>query len=272
MAAKNKSKNKDKKRSKDRKKQRKSREAVVSVDASQPAASDRVRNEWIRRVEAEYRSAAITQHLTLWLIQMGASPDLISDGLRIVTDELTHAELSHAAYVAAGGTGAPQIDRDSLGLKRKAEQPLEFDVTRAATDVFCLGETVAVPLFKELRQECSVPEARAVLDRVLVDEVRHRDFGWTLLEWLLELPSAAQLKKLVEAELPRMFTRIRSLYSPPAAKKDVQMPTSERAWGLMPSARYGAILERCLERDYLPRFERLGIDAQAAWDRSQVAS
>ena len=54
-------------------------------------ATDAVRSEWLRRVEAEYRSAAITQHLTLWLIQIGASPDLLRAGLRIAGDELTHA-------------------------------------------------------------------------------------------------------------------------------------------------------------------------------------
>ncbi|MEO7331341.1 MAG: ferritin-like domain-containing protein, partial [Minicystis sp.] len=54
-----------------------------------PPASEAVRGEWLRRVQAEYRSAAVTQQLTLWLIQMGASPDLISAGLRIVRDELT---------------------------------------------------------------------------------------------------------------------------------------------------------------------------------------
>jgi hypothetical protein len=33
----------------------------------------------------------------------------------------------------------------------------------------------------------------------------------------------------------------------------------------MPSARYAAILERAVERDYVPRFEKLGFDAAAAW-------
>src|SRR5258706_410275 len=68
-----------------------------------PLASDLVRVEWLRRVEAEYRSAAITQQLALWLIQIGASPDLIRAGLRIVSDELTHSEMSHRVYAAARG-------------------------------------------------------------------------------------------------------------------------------------------------------------------------
>ena len=33
----------------------------------------------------------------------------------------------------------------------------------------------------------------------------------------------------------------------------------ERAWGLAPAAEYAAILARTLERDFRPRFARLGI-------------
>ena len=82
-------------------------------------ASDAVRSEWGRRVEAEYRSAAITHHLTLWLIQIGASPDLLHEGLRIVGDELVHAELSFKTFADAGGTAVPPMSRESLALPVK---------------------------------------------------------------------------------------------------------------------------------------------------------
>src|SRR5689334_18532605 len=109
--------------------------------ASSPPASDAVRAEWLRRVQAEYTSASVTQHLGLWLLQIGASPDLIKLALRIVTDELEHARLSHVAYTRAGGTGAPHLVRDKLGLRRGGGGDLEHDVARAALGIFCLGET-----------------------------------------------------------------------------------------------------------------------------------
>jgi hypothetical protein len=233
--------------------------------ARRPPASDRVRTEWLRRVEAEYRSAAFTQHLVLWLIQLGASPDLIRDGLRIVDDELVHAELSHVVYLAAGGAEVPHIDRDSLGLSRSANEPLEHDVTRFGVDLFCLGETVAVRLFKELRAKCVVPEARRALDRILKDEVRHRDFGWALLEALAEGPDGAKLTELAARELPRMFRRIRGAYAPWAARDEQAIPDSDRGWGLMPAGWYARVLDDTLERDYVPRFAAHGIDAKRAW-------
>jgi hypothetical protein len=226
-------------------------------------ASKRVQNEWLRRVEAEYRSAAITQHLTLWLIQIGASPDLIHDGLRIVKDELAHASMSHRTYVAAGGKGGPTLAREGLALVASAEGPLEVDVLRVCVDVFCLGETVAVRLFKELRERCSVPTARRALDRILRDEVRHRDFGWALLGWLLETSRADELRAIVRKELAPSFRRIRAAYAPVGAHEEPFTPI-DLSWGLMPIARYAAQLEKTFDRDYLPRFAELGIDARAA--------
>jgi len=133
--------------------------------ASPAPASEHVRAEWLARVQAEYTSAAVTQHLGLWLIQIAASPDLVKAALRIVGDEMAHARLSHATYTRAGGQSAPALVRERLGLHRNEKAALEADVARVALRVFCLGETVAVPLFRRLREACSVPVARRALDR-----------------------------------------------------------------------------------------------------------
>jgi 1,2-phenylacetyl-CoA epoxidase catalytic subunit len=230
-------------------------------------ASDAVRGEWLRRVQAEYTSAAITQNFTLWLMQMAASPDLIRGGLRIAWDEMVHARMAHRTYVAAGGEQAPELVRERLGLLR-SDEPLEHDVTRVAVNTFCIGETVAVPLFKSLREGCTNPVARRVLDRVLRDEVRHRDFGWTVLGWLLEGPMEAQLRAVAVQALPRFFMQIQTSYGA-TLKHLTTMPAEDRAWGLMPPAEYAAVVERTFTRDWIPRFAAVGIDARAAWDESR---
>ncbi len=231
---------------------------------TRPVASDAVRGEWLRRVEAEYRSAAIAQHLGLWLLQIGASPDLVKLCMRVASDEVVHADLSFRCYSAAEGHALPHIPRETLELGRTSA-PLEHDVMRVVVDVFCLGETVAVPLFKNLREDCTVPAARRVLDRVLRDEVRHRDFGWVALAWLLEHPMAAEFRRLIAIELPRYFTRMRATYAPPAAVGIKSVPVADRAWGLMAPARYAEVLARTVDRDWVPRFAKLGIDARTAW-------
>ena len=228
-------------------------------------ASPRVRDEWLRRIEAEYRSAAIAQHLGLWLLQIGASPDLVRSSQRAARDELVHASQARRVHAAAGGQGAAVLDRAGLGLSRRPEDALELDVTRACVEVFCLGETVAVPLFAALRAGCTVPAARAALDRVLRDEVRHRDLGWDLLAWLLSQPWSGEVRRTVEAELPGMLARLVACYASPLTRARDDVGADDRAWGLMSGARYAALLERSIQRDHLPRFARLGIDARAAW-------
>ncbi|MBK9037492.1 MAG: ferritin-like domain-containing protein [Myxococcales bacterium] len=228
-----------------------------------PPASDRVRAEWRNRIAAEYGSAAITQHFVLWLIQIGASPDLIELGLAIVADELAHSQRSAEVYVAAGGAAPPALDRATLALPRRADRPLEDDVITAALQVFCLNETVAVPLFAHLRAAATVPVARAALDRILQDEVRHRDFGWACLDWVLTTPLAAALPGLAAAELPRLFAALTASYGgaldAPSAVTD-----DDRAWGLAPARDYARILTATWARDYAPRFEARGIAAAAA--------
>lgn len=215
-----------------------------------------VREEWRARIAAEYTSAAITQHLVLWLIQAGAPPDLIDAGLVIVNDELVHSRMSHEVYIAAGGTQPPSLDRDSLGLQRMNAQ-LELDILRIAVRVFCLGETVAVPLFSHLREDCTQPLARDALDRILRDEVRHRDFGWDLLDWLLSTPLEDQIPGLVEGALPDMVAELERTYgtgNQAVAADTGALTAEERAWGLAPPRDYAQILARCVEKDYRPRF------------------
>ena len=223
-----------------------------------------MREEWRARIAAEYTSAAITQTVVLWLIQAGAPPDLIDAGLVIVGDELVHSRMSHEVYVAAGGTAPPAIDREQLGLVR-SPAPLEHDLLRAAVRVFCLGETVAVPLFSHLREHCTQPVARAALDRILRDEVRHRDFGWDLLDWLCSSPLGDQVPALVTAQLPAMLTELEASYgtgNPTVATDDGEMTSTDRSWGLAPPREYASILASTIEKDYRPRFAARGIVIQ----------
>ncbi len=223
-----------------------------------PLPSELVRYEWAGRIEAEYRSAAVTQQTVLWLLQIGASPDLVRAGLRIVADELAHAELATKVFVAAGGKGTPVLDRSSLGLAR-THRELEHDVVSAVVRIFCLGETVAVRLFANLRKGASVPVARRALDRVLADEVRHRSFGWIALEWLLFLPCADELRAVVEAQLPIWLGQLERDYGDGLDRGIRSVTDVERAWGIAPWKEYAAILHRAHDRDYAPRFARLGI-------------
>ncbi len=217
--------------------------------------------EWLRRVEAEYTSCAITASFVQWLIRLGAPPELIRDGLRIVDDELEHATLSHVVAREAGNDERPRLVQESLGLRR-SEAPLWLDALWAAVESFCLGETVAVPLFVAMRADCTVESARAALDRIVRDEVRHRDFGWSCLDWFTQT-WGDDARRHVERALPDMMQRLRRNYAQHGAAPSRETARVDSQWGLLPIARYGEILERCVDRDYVPRLLALGIDPVA---------
>ncbi len=234
---------------------------------SKVSLSPRIVAEWQARTAAEYTSATITQELVLWMMVIGAPPDLLDDGLVIVHDELVHSRMSYEVYCAAGGTTPPAIDRAGLGLTRQHDT-VELDVLAAAVRVFCLGETVAVPLFSHLREHCTEALPRAALDRILRDEVRHRDFGWDLLDYLSTTTIAPLIAPWLRHELPAMFVDLMRSYgilNKTVEADDGQITASERAWGLAPPRDYATVLERTFERDYLPRFAARAINAMPAW-------
>lgn len=214
----------------------------------QPVVDRAVVEEWTRRVEAEYRSAALAHLVTLALIQAGAPPDLIRDGLRVVDDELKHSELSWEVAATAGAVAPPRIDADSLTPAGGGDRitALALSIGRS----FCIGETVAVPLFRMLRSAAEEVSAQRALDVILRDEGRHRQFGWDVLDWLISTDD--RVVPLLVDHLPSMVDGVRAAYgsqpeAPPLA------PAAAR-WGLASPADYARILDTVLDREVLPRF------------------
>jgi 1,2-phenylacetyl-CoA epoxidase catalytic subunit len=215
--------------------------------------NDTIRAEWARRVVAEYRSCAATQELVLWLTQIGASPDLIRMGMRVAEDELGHAEGSAEVLAAAGGRIEGVLDRRLLSLP--ATEPREAGVVRATVELFCLGETVAVPLFRRMLAGAEEPAVRRLLVRILRDEARHRAFGWTLLGALMEGPTREVARQCLAVELPAMLGGVIQAYD----GQDPAIGGEERRWGLIAPAEYAAELRWTWRRWYRPRFAALGV-------------
>ena len=225
--------------------------------ASAGRDADVIAAEWRRRTEAEYTSAAIAQHVTLWLIQLGAPPDLIRDGLGVVADELAHSELSAAVADCAGGTaGAPVIDPVSLVLDHGGDRATAL--VSSILRFFCIGETLAVPLFRMLRQRCSVPIAVRALDRVMGDETRHRQFGWDVLDWTLLVGERSVRDALVK-QAPVMLQEVASAYAIIGSVADTAMSPTALAWGLAPPSDYSSTVSTALVGDVLPRLVARGV-------------
>ncbi len=214
--------------------------------------SARARLEWANRVQAEYRSAVSAARTVHLLLLCGLDEELARDGMRIVTDELDHARLSHEVRLALGGGDAPVPVEMAVPA---ASPPLPELVDLAVRD-FCLGETFAVPLFAAMRLESTLPEVRAALERILRDEARHRQFGWDLLDALLEVDGET-VRARVQLRLPGWLEGFRLAYGlGPSASP---LTPEEEAAGLMAPARYNEVHDRCLAEDILPRLHERGI-------------
>lgn len=216
---------------------------------------ERVRRQWVAQVQVEYASAARTAELLHWLIQLGVSPDTLETCRRVVADELVHAELSRDTVVAAGGDAAAiPIDPATLVLTHEQGGSLPARALGAVAAIFCCGESLAVPLFLEMRREATEPAAVTALDRIVKDEAVHRAFGWNALDELLER-FGDDGRALLASRLPAYIEEARTTYTGRAFERsDVH-----RAFGLIDIERYEALTETCIQDVLLPRFRALGV-------------
>ena len=224
-------------------------------------STDRVRAEWRNRVLAEYTSAAHTAQVLHWTIQCGLPDEIHRIAIRIVGDELDHAQLSHQCLVAFGGEDLPTgLDVQRLALSSAAEGPLA-SLVDAIVSGFCLGETFAVPLFNAMRVHTRHPMASKVLERVLQDEAIHRGFGWDALDALLEIDPQG-VRARVKQQLPRNLAQYHGAYGD---FPDVEPLTDEeRSCGLLDYERYLEIHNVTLQKVIMPWFERRGIKLRDA--------
>jgi hypothetical protein len=190
-----------------------------------------------------------------WSITAGLPTPLLHTAARIVRDELDHAALAHAALVALGGADTP-VDLSADRLHVPAGKGLLADLSRAVLRDFCLGETLAVPYFAEMRRRATHPAVAPVLDRVLADEAAHRAFGWDALDALIALDPG--VRPWTEARLPALRATFAAYEAPPDA---LPLTDAERACGLLDNAEYGALFARTWAEDIAPRFARRDIAA-----------
>jgi hypothetical protein len=213
-----------------------------------------VQRVWTTQVAAEYASSARAAELQHWLTVLGVSPDTILRASRVVTDELTHADLSREVLELAGGDPAVAITEDQLWIQDDPGEPLDLRALSAAARLFGCGESTAEVVFEELLRHTREPRVVEVLERLLKDERFHRVFGWDLLDELLERTG----------ERGRTFLRTRTAGYVDAVVAAYRWapapcPPERASWGLMPPERYGEVVEQCVRARIVPGFERLGV-------------
>jgi hypothetical protein len=226
-----------------------------TVDTN-PPASEIVRNSWAHRVEVEYATGACAAQLAWWLLQIGASPDLVLAANRVVAEELDHAARSVEICELAGLRQARAIPREALTMARDPSAPLEHELVRGCLRVFCLGESYAVEMLRATRLRCKIPEVREVIDRLLADEVGHRAFGFDVLGWMLDNDANGELEGLIREEYPKLIDSMRATFGVEAR---APIGEAEHAWGVLSREAYLEGLERLVSSVLPERFAAIGL-------------
>lgn len=216
----------------------------------------RVRTEWRNRVAAEYRSAALTAQVLHWGIVAALPPDLLEVALRIVRDELAHAELSHGCLVALGGGDEP-VPLDVQALVEPVTDGILGGLVDSVACNFCLGESLAVPLFERMRRNATHPAVRPVVTRVLKDEAVHRQFGWDALDALLAREPGG-VRARVAARLPGWLAAFRDAYAPEGELP--ALTAEELGCGLIDLPAYRELFWTTVRGDIGRQFTRRGIE------------
>lgn len=130
---------------------------------------DRIKKFWLDQTTAEYSSSARTINLAHWMQQAGMSPSIIRDAIRIADEEMLHAQMCYQVANEAGSQAL--LSQESLSLTLRPKYP---DLRKCILDVivesFCFGETVAVPLFKEMKRNASTKSVLNTYKQILYDE------------------------------------------------------------------------------------------------------
>jgi len=211
---------------------------------------------WLGRYHAEYQSAALASELLHWLMAMGLSSEFTSRMSTVVAEELKHAELSRDVYLAAGGSPeAVSKFRMVPFLGAEAGERIDRRAMAVTAEFFCVGETVAAPLFRSLLSSTTVPVALDVVRQIWKDEASHGALGRALLEELLGR-GGSEAKDWLRSRVSGYVEQILAFYGGGS-----RQPVSElqRSWGVLSPDLYTKLSEDCVAKVVTPHFRKLGL-------------
>jgi hypothetical protein len=231
-----------------------------------PAQVAFARDAWPLRAAEELRSALIFRALAQ---ASGRSP--ICAAWREQFVAAAHDEVFHAKLCAEIGArwGAPPV--------RARLAPLADPIHRASALALvevAIGETISLALFRAGRRAAREPLARAGLERILVDEVRHQRLGWAAVTAWWPALDPSQREALQEQARMALGGMEQQIAAPALRRLEANVgfdPRYAELGVLAPESRVDAFYA-AVERLVIPRLTRLGLDGAGAWRDRYAAS
>ena len=152
------------------------------LSAHDDAAREAARFAWATRIVDEYRSVAVFSELLRLLADLEASFPALAAVHRLIGDELRHTEQTTRVVEWLGGLDGLAIDLADVGLPpRDAGESALVRALHIIGRELVVAEEESIYALAAYRNATTEPAIRAVLDQVLVDEVRHAAAGRALM-------------------------------------------------------------------------------------------
>ncbi|MBA3500015.1 MAG: ferritin-like domain-containing protein [Myxococcota bacterium] len=156
------------------------------LSAYDDAAREAARFAWATRIVDEYRSVAVFAELLRLLTDLEASYPAQCAVHRLIGDELRHTELTTRVVEWLGGLDGLAIDLADVGLPpRDASESALVRALHIIGREIVVTEEESIYALAAYRNATTEPSIRAVLDEILVDEVRHAAVGRALMAELV---------------------------------------------------------------------------------------
>jgi hypothetical protein len=157
---------------------------------------------WTEQALMEHASVAAFARFSLQLLSLGAPPDLVMGAADAMQDEIRHAR---ACFGLARRYSGHDIGPGSLAIDGACEESDLRSVVLGTIAEGCIGETVAALEAAEALAHCQDAAARAVLERIAVEESRHAELAWRFVAWALQT-GPQSLKEQVRSAFAAVLT------------------------------------------------------------------
>lgn len=231
------------------------------------ANMDIVVAEWRGRMLAEYRSASLSAEFLSWLLRLGFSSHTLQIAQRFVANELDHADMSFEVYSALGGSDDPsEMNEGALVLSHAFGAPCFERLVLSCLDIYCIGETLAAPLFAAMRDGATESGPRQVLDRIVSDSEAQCALGWAVLDEVIERDSA-KVNALAKKHLPGYLARVERAWGLLPDDWVEPVGAAELRHGLIPRARYKREFYQGVAESVLPRLDSCNLPGRPSWGK-----
>ncbi|MBJ92845.1 MAG: hypothetical protein CMP23_00055 [Rickettsiales bacterium] len=223
--------------------------------------------EWRARSLAEYRSAALGAEFLAWLLRQGFASDTLQLAQRFVANELDHADMSFEIYAELGGDDDPtSIQEGTLVIPHGFGGSCIERTVLACLDLYCIGETLATPLFTAMADATTESGPRQLLERIVADSETQGALGWAVLAELMERDSKL-VTRLAKEQLPNYLSRVERAWGLLPEDWIEPVGPGELRYGLIPRARYKREFYQCIAEEVLPRLDASKLPGRPSWGK-----